>query len=103
MIDELDGILQTRNAGFSIRSADSMAKCIKRYGDDTAIQVLDVVLAQEVLTKIRLHAGEESDLQFVEALAEWGSKPGRESLRLSRGMFHAWRQTLNDGRDVFQA
>jgi hypothetical protein len=103
-ITTLDGILRARGAGFSLRAARSLKECLQSLASlgITEADALDIVLLQEVLTKVRMLAGDPSDHRFIRELTEWVEKQG-QSLRRCSEAIQTWQELLEDGRDVVQA
>ncbi|MEZ6036518.1 MAG: hypothetical protein R3F29_03485 [Planctomycetota bacterium] len=103
-ITELDELLRTRGASFSLRSARSLAHCLERLailGIGTW-QAIDLVLVQEVLSKVRLLARDPGDAELLRDLQRWSEKHGRNLARCSRTL-EAWSEALDAGLDVIQA
>ena len=103
-ITELDDLLQSRSASFSLRSARSLKKC----RDHTEVlgidgwQALDMVLVQEVLSKVRLQARDPADAELLRDLQRWSEKHGRRLARSAKTI-EVWGETLQAGGDVAQA
>lgn len=104
-VDEINDLLESRGAAFSVRSARSLQRAIEASGV-TGIplkKALDLVLAQEVLSRVRLLAGDPRDAQLLALLQTWTQKPGCEELTCCATRISAWTDILSSGRDVFQA
>jgi hypothetical protein len=103
-ITDLDGILRPRGAGFSLRAARSLKECLQSLAGlgISEADALDLVLLQEVLTKVRLLAGDPADHRFIRQLMEWVESHGATLRRCSEAI-STWQELLEDGRDVVQA
>jgi hypothetical protein len=100
-IKNLDYELRDKNATFSLRTARSLGQCFA-HGQAlniTGWAAIDVVLVQEVLSKVRLLAGDPADAQVIERLATWIQAHG-EHLRLCAERVSDWSKALEAGRDV---
>jgi len=95
LIEDLNELLEPRGAGFSVRSARSLQRALVT-GQRTGLgptRALDLVLAQEVLSRVRLLAGDPRDEQLLARLQVWSRKPGvrspprqcRTDYRMGRG------------------
>lgn len=105
VIDELNDLLSARGAGFSVRSARSLQRLA---GAQTGLafgfeRALDFVLAQEVLSRVRLIAGDPRDERLLSRLQEWSQKPACAGLVLCASRIAGWSELVSGGRDVFQA
>jgi len=103
-IETLDGIIRRKGASFSVRSALSLHTCLSQREAlklDPWVAV-DVILQQEVLTKVRLLAHDPVDDEIMQRLDEWSQEEGS---RLSRCpvLIEEWKEMLDSGRDVVQA
>lgn len=103
-ITELDELLRSRGASFSLRSARSLSTCIGKLAELRigVWQAIDLVLAQEVLSKVRLLARDPSDAELMRDLQRWSEKHGRNLARCSRTI-ESWSEVLDGGADVVQA
>jgi hypothetical protein len=103
-ITELDEALRSRGASFSLRSARSLSSCLAHLQGlgITPWQALDMVLVQEVLSKVRLFARDPSDADLLKDLQRWSEKHGRNLARCSKTI-EAWHEALANGSDVVQA
>lgn len=100
---ELDGILRERSVGFSLRAARSLAELeprAKEFGIDLW-EILDHVLAQEVLSKLSLFAADPADVGITERLADWSSGVGSR-LTICGRLASEWSDRLENGMDVLQ-
>lgn len=90
-----------RGARFSLRQARSLRACLDRLSDLDLDSwgALDLVLRQEVLSKVTLKAADPADQGVQQALSEWSEGPGRR-LSACRGAISAWTELLESGRDV---
>lgn len=102
-ITEIDYILRQRGGGFSLRAARSLKECRDRLEvlHITPADALDLVLLQEVLTKVRLLAGDPADHRFIRQLMTWNESHGA-TLRRCSETISVWKEMLEDGRDVVQ-
>jgi hypothetical protein len=103
VVEELNDVLAPRGVAFSVRSARSLRRAIDELGADSAMRILDHVVLQEVLSKLRLNAGDPQDEQLVTRLKDWSNRDGCAELALCRERIDLWLQALQSGRDVFQA
>jgi len=100
----LDHLLSPRGASFSIRTAKSLKECLA----DTPLEgpedweALDVVLVQEVLSKVRLMARNPIDENLVQELKKWSEAHGSH-LRRCSSLIAEWSEALESGTDVVQA
>ncbi len=105
VIDELNDLLEPRGAAFSVRSARSLHRALEA-GSINGMGIgraLDLVLAQEVLSRVRLLAGDPRDEQLLSRLNAWTQKPGCVELTCCAARISNWSDLLSAGRDVFQA
>jgi len=103
VVEDLNEVLALRGVAFSVRSARSLRRAIDELGEDDAMSILDHVILQEVLSKLRLVSGDPQDEQLTNHLKEWSNRDGRSELVLCRERIDTWLQALQSGRDVFQA
>lgn len=103
-ISELDYRVQELGAGFSIRTAQSVARAQRSLQqlELDSWDALDLVLAQEVLSKIQLLAMDTSSQHALTQLLEWSEGAGAK-LAVCGRLISSWRDTLELGRDVQQA
>ena len=103
-ITDLDYLLKPKGASFSLRSAFSLKACREESAtlglNDWG--ALDLILAQEVLSKVRLLSRDPIDEALIEDLGKWSQGPGRLLTRCSR-LIDEWEEMLRSGRDVIQA
>ncbi len=105
VIEDLNSLLAPRGAAFSVRSARSLQRALQ-LGQSTGLstgQALDLVLAQEVFSRVRLLAGDPRDEQLVVDLGEWVQQGACAGLLRCSDRIAAWAEALRTGRDVFQA
>ncbi len=103
-ITELDELLRQRGASFSLRTARSLSACLHHL-EMLGIgvwQAIDLVLVQEVLSKVRLLARDPNDAELMKDLQRWSGKHGRNLARCSRTI-ESWNEALDSGADVVQA
>lgn len=105
VIDELNDLLEPRGAAFSVRSARSLQRAMEAGSTNGMglARALDLVLAQEVLSRVRLLAGDPRDEQLLSRLQAWAQKPGCAELAGCAARVADWADLLSAGRDVFQA
>ncbi|MBI5433187.1 MAG: hypothetical protein HZA52_10190 [Planctomycetes bacterium] len=105
-IGRLDFITSLKGATFSLRSALSLKACaddLPGLGIDLW-GAIDLVLVQEVLSKVRLLVGDPADLNMVERLKDWSEREGRgKNLPECARLIASWEETLQEGLDVSQA
>ena len=100
-LDEIDFLLRDKGATFSLRTAKSLKQCHEKraeLGLDTW-GTLDLVLLQELLSKVRLLAVDPTDQQLVAKLVEWSDGAGQKLVQCSREI-ETWRDLLQANRDV---
>ena len=105
VIDELNDLLEPRGAAFSVRSARSLQRAMEAGSANNLdlTRALDLVLVQEVLSRVRLLAGDPRDEQLLSRLQGWTQKPGCAKLSGCAARVANWADQLSAGRDVFQA
>ena len=105
VIDELNDLLEPRGAAFSVRSARSLQRAMEAGSVNGMglARALDLVLAQEVLSRVRLLAGDPRDELLLTRLQAWTQKPGCAELAGCAARVADWADLLSAGRDVFQA
>jgi hypothetical protein len=104
-IEELDALLKYKNAMFSLRAADSLKRCLNNLQEldmNNAWDALDVVLLQQVLSKVRLMVGDPANDNLMQGLEDWSENYGKY-LRKCASLINTWTEALKDGRDVIQA
>jgi dynein-related subfamily AAA family protein len=101
-ISGLDFRLRARGASFSIRTARSLQTCLAVGLVERAGDALDLVLAQQVLSKVRLAAHDPSDLRVLEDLEQWCEEQ-QAGLQRCVAVVASWREALDAGLDVSQA
>jgi len=103
-IRSLDFHLAATSVTFSLRSAQSLAECLRR-SDVVALtpwQAIDAVLVQEVLSKVRLLADDPTDIALYEKLRTW-TEDYSAKLPMSSATIESWKDVLDQGRDVARA
>lgn len=103
LVRPLNRMLELRGVSFSVRSARSLKRGAQHLGSEQMLTVLDHVLVQEVLSKVRLMAGDPRDERLLRDLLAWSEEEKCRELVLSRQRISAWNEALAAGRDVFQA
>ena len=104
-IEELDALLKYKNAMFSLRAAESLKRCIEHLqllDMNSTWDALDMILLQQVLTKVRLMVGDPANDSLMQGLEEWSESYGKY-LRKCASLINSWTEALKDGRDVIQA
>ena len=102
-ITDLCFLIRPKGATFSFRTALSLKRCFAHL-DHLGVSetdALDLVLLQEVLTKIRLLAGDPADDQLVRDLGLWADGQGAH-LRRCAAAIASWKEMLEEGQDVTQ-
>lgn len=102
LVDDLNDLIAPRGAAFSVRSARSLQRALAANALKPA-HALDLVLAQEVLSRVRLLAGDPRDEQLLARLQAWSQKPECADLSVCAARIADWAEALAAGRDVFQA
>lgn len=101
-IADLDFLLRPKGSPFSIRTARALQRALAlRVGVDES-GMLDLVLLQQVLSKLRLMAHDAADAALVHRLVAWAEAlDGR--LPRCAAWITASKEQLDAGRDVVQA
>lgn len=102
LVDDLNDLIAPRGAAFSVRSARSLQRALAANALKP-VHALDLVLAQEVLSRVRLLAGDPRDEQLLSRLQSWSQKPECAELTVCAARIADWAEALAAGRDVFQA
>lgn len=102
LVDDLNDLIAPRGAAFSVRSARSLQRALAANALKP-VHALDLVLAQEVLSRVRLLAGDPRDEQLLSRLQTWSQKPECAALTVCAARIADWGEALAAGRDVFQA
>ena len=103
-VSALDFLLSRRGASFSLRAAKSLSRCLRSL-DSLGLdrwKVIDLVLVQEVLSKVGLMAHDPNDELLISDLKKWGDEHGRK-LAAASSLIAEWELALNSGHDVSQA
>jgi hypothetical protein len=103
IVENLNDLLEAHGVAFSVRSAQSLLKATITMGDSSIMTVLDHVLSQQVLSKVRLMAGDPRDEQLLSRIQEWLDRPTSSQLVLCAEKIAGWEAALRAGRDVCQA
>ncbi|WP_353571442.1 hypothetical protein [Candidatus Albibeggiatoa sp. nov. BB20] len=104
-VEELDALLKYKGAMFSLRAAESLKRCIDFLDQldlNNTWDALDIVLMQQVLTKVRLMVGDPSNDSLMQGLEDWSESYGKH-LRKCASLINSWSEALKDGRDIIQA
>ncbi|MFO0980856.1 MAG: hypothetical protein U1E76_03740 [Planctomycetota bacterium] len=103
-IADLDFITGRKDATFSLRTARTLKSCFEQLaplGIDPW-KAIDLVLAQEVLSKVKLLVGDPVDQGVCEELKKWADGHGKNLPECAR-LIATWDEMLQDGQDVAQA
>ncbi|MEE2887881.1 MAG: hypothetical protein VX951_10690 [Planctomycetota bacterium] len=102
-IADLDFLVRIKGAGFSLRAALSLRKCLEELDhlEMGEWDVVDLVLVQEVLSKIRLLARDPLDEAMLQDLKKWQNRHGSQLTRCS-SLISEWEDLLRSGVDVVQ-
>ncbi len=100
-LEEIDYLLRDKGASFSLRTAKSLKQCLEQRSalELDAWGILDLVLLQELLAKVRLLAVDPTDQQLVGKLVEWSEGVGQKLVQCSREIEN-WHDLLQSNRDV---
>ena len=100
-IAELDFRTRRKGATFSFRTARSLLACFESREEMGLEQstIVDLVLVQEMLSKVRLLASDPADRNLIDDLFEWANGPGRTLFECGR-VVATWREQLDAGQDV---
>ncbi len=101
-IADIDFILKSKGASFSIRTARALATCLTSGLGMGELDATDLVLVQQVLSKVCLTAHDLSDKACLEALERWCERAGSGMVRCA-SQVTSWRLSLDSGLDVQQA
>jgi len=103
-IADLDFLLRPKGSPFSIRTARALQRALA-LGHEVQVEeavVLDLVLLQQVLSKLRLMAHDAADAGLMHQLGAWADElDGR--LPRCAAWISACKDELDAGRDVVQA
>ncbi|MEZ6017315.1 MAG: hypothetical protein R3F49_19535 [Planctomycetota bacterium] len=101
-IANLDFLLRPKGSPFSIRTARALQRALSIDASFDEGVVLDLVLLQQVLSKLRLMAHDAADAALLHALNAWaGDLDGR--LPRCAAWIDGCKDALDAGRDVVQA
>jgi hypothetical protein len=98
-IADLDDLLQPRGASFSIRTAQALRRCLAMESRPSPVVAVDVVLLQQVLSKVRLAAHDPADAALLREIENWSAEQGAALSRCVE-LVSEWRELLDNGRDV---
>jgi len=102
-IGDLDFLVRVKGAGFSLRAALSLRTCLEELEDLGLCEwdAVDLVLVQEVLSKVRLLARDPLDEALLQDLKKWQNRHGHQLTRCS-SLINEWEDLLRSGVDVVQ-
>lgn len=100
-IKELDFVLRPKGSPFSIRTARAIKDAVRGYPEVDANSIVDTILTQQVLSKVRVMAHDATDASFLDRLSDWATKCDGLLPRCD-GVISTWRDMLESGRDVVQ-
>ncbi len=105
VIEELNSLLEPKGIAFSVRTGLSIKRCEPHLSlmGLSFLQLIDVVLANELLCKVRLMSGDPRDEQLLEHLVNWCGREDSRALTLCAERIDSWGELMRSGRDVFQA
>ncbi|PIE24095.1 MAG: hypothetical protein CSA62_04630 [Planctomycetota bacterium] len=101
---DLDDSLRPKGIAFSVRSSLSLQRALEEkeaLGLDSW-SILDLVLRQELLGRVRLHARDPFDEDVRKKLARWNEDHGSR-LPLCSDLLQSWDELLSTGCDIIQA
>lgn len=103
-IETLHVLTRLKGAAFSVRTASSLSTCLENEAalECDSWSVIDLVLSQELLSKIRLLARDPIDEDLMESLNRWSLEEGGRLGRCSL-LIEQWKDLLAQGQDVIQA
>lgn len=102
-IADLDFLVRTKGVGFSLRAALSLRTCLEELDQlgFSEWDAVDLVLVQEVLSRIRLLARDPLDEAMLQDLKKWQGRHGSKLTRCS-SVISEWEDLLRSGVDVVQ-
>lgn len=103
-IEDLDYCLESTGNGFSLRTAVSLQRCqqaLEQLGI-SLWEAIDIVLLQEVLSKVRLLVGDPASTLLLQGLRKWTDAHGRNLVSCT-SLVADWEERIEEGRDVIQA
>lgn len=104
-IERLNEAIQSKGISFSIRSALSLKMLIDQlpFLDAKIEHIIDTILLQEVLSKIRLFADDPHDSDIMSNLKEWGDSDVVSDFPLCTRQILRWSENIDLGLDISQA
>lgn len=104
-LEQADAILSGSGAGFSVRTALSIREASMLVGRSEGEagmpwRCIDLVLLQEMLSKVRLLAGEPRDAKLLDELGEWAAGPYGSRLSACGSRIADWRSRYEAGDDI---
>jgi hypothetical protein len=100
-IEDLDQHARKKGAAFSLRTAISLKSCLEAE-KSLALErwkIIDLVLEQEILARIRFMAGDPADHRLCDRLEAW-SKKWAARLPDCEKSISAWSEALREGFDA---
>jgi hypothetical protein len=98
-IADLHFLMRSRGASFSIRSARALKHCLAMEPSPDPKVAVDIVLAQQVLSKVTLSAHEAGDVALLGKFEDWCAEQGAELARCV-ALASEWREAIDGGNDV---
>jgi hypothetical protein len=98
-IADLHFLMRSRGASFSIRSARALKLCLAMEPRPDPKVAVDIVLAQQVLSKVTLSAHEAGDMALLGKFEDWCAEQGADLARCV-ALASEWREALDGGNDV---
>lgn len=100
-VRDLDFILRSKQCTFSFRAAQSLRAALAPAANLqlTENQALDLILVQEVFTKLRFLAGDPLDESVLADLTRWAETHATQLTRCRR-LIEEWKTAMEEGRDV---
>jgi hypothetical protein len=101
-VSHLVTLLEGKGITFSLRTAQSFKKALLGSASVGIEQpeALDLVLVQELLSKVQLLAGNPADARLLEQLQQWGSQ---QPFPHCQARIQRWQRVLEQGLDWMQA
>lgn len=103
IVQDLNFRIESHGVAFSVRSARSLLRASQALEQADMMNMLDHIIVQGVLSKLRLHKDDPGDEKLLERLQDWIARPVCAPLLLCSERIAAWDDALRAGRDIFQA